>query len=481
MTGVQTPEGVNMRKTKIICTIGPASQSEEKLRELMLAGMNVARFNFSHGDHEEQHGKYDRMRKVSKELNLPIAALLDTKGPEIRLRDFEGGKVMLEAGQKFTLTTKEIMGTNEIASITYKELIHDISAGTTILIDDGLIEMTVEEITDTDIICNVVNGGPVSNHKGVNVPGAELSMPYISESDKNDILFGVELGFDIIAASFVRNKEDVLEVRKILDERNSKMMIISKIENMQGIKNLDEIIEVSDGIMVARGDIGVEVPLEEVPVLQKQIIKKAVAKGKQVITATQMLESMMHNPRPTRAETTDIANAIYDGTTAIMLSGESAQGQYPVEAVQTMARIAERTEEDIDFAGRLKKREVPGDGNITTAISHATCTLAADLDVKAIICVTMSGFTASMISRFKPSCPIIGCTVKRLVWRQLNLQWGVMPLLIQEENTAEDLFHAAIDAAVDAGYIVKGDKIIITAGMPLGISGKTNQLRVVEV
>lgn len=461
MTGVQTPEGVNMRKTKIICTIGPASQSEEKLRELMLAGMNVARFNFSHGDHEEQHGKYDRMRKVSKELNLPIAALLDTKGPEIRLRDFEGGKVMLEAGQKFTLTTKEIMGTNEIASITYKELIHDISAGTTILIDDGLIEMTVEEITDTDIICNVVNGGPVSNHKGVNVPGAELSMPYISESDKNDILFGVELGFDIIAASFVRNKEDVLEVRKILDERNSKMMIISKIENMQGIKNLDEIIEVS--------------------VLQKQIIKKAVAKGKQVITATQMLESMMHNPRPTRAETTDIANAIYDGTTAIMLSGESAQGQYPVEAVQTMARIAERTEEDIDFAGRLKKREVPGDGNITTAISHATCTLAADLDVKAIICVTMSGFTASMISRFKPSCPIIGCTVKRLVWRQLNLQWGVMPLLIQEEDTAEDLFHAAIDAAVDAGYIVKGDKIIITAGMPLGISGKTNQLRVVEV
>lgn len=451
-----------MRKTKIICTIGPASQSEEKLRELMLAGMNVARFNFSHGDHEEQHGKYDRMRKVSKELNLPIAALLDTKGPEIRLRDFEGGKVMLEAGQKFTLTTKEIMGTNEIASITYKELIHDISAGTTILIDDGLIEMTVEEITDTDIICNVVNGGPVSNHKGVNVPGAELSMPYISESDKNDILFGVELGFDIIAASFVRNKEDVLEVRKILDERNSKMMIISKIENMQGIKNLDEIIEVSDGIMVARGDMGVEVPLEEVPVLQKQIIKKAVAKGKQVITATQMLESMMHNPRPTRAETTDIANAIYDGTTAIMLSGESAQGQYPVEAVQTMARIAERTEEDIDFAGRLKKREVPGDGNITTAISHATCTLAADLDVKAIICVTMSGFTASMISRFKPSCPIIGCTVKRLVWRQLNLQWGVMPLLIQEENTAEDLFHAAIDAAVDAGYIVKGDKIIIT-------------------
>ena len=470
-----------MRKTKIICTIGPASQSEEMQRALMLAGMNVGRFNFSHGDHEEQHGKYTIMRKVSKELNLPIAALLDTRGPEIRLQDFEGGKVQLTAGQKFTLTTKEVMGTNEMASITYKELIHDIDKGTTILIDDGLIEMTVEEITDTDIICTVVNGGPVSNHKGVNVPGAELSMPYISETDKSDILFGVELGFDFIAASFVRNKDDVLAVRKILDEHNSKMKIIAKIENMQGIKNLEEIIDVSDGIMVARGDMGVEVPLEEVPVLQKQIIKKAVAKGKQVITATQMLESMIHNPRPTRAETTDIANAIYDGTTAIMLSGESAQGQYPVEAVQTMARIAERTEEDIDFAGRLKKREVPGDGDITTAISHATCTLASDLNVKAIICVTMSGFTASMISRFKAGCPVIGCTVKRLVWRQLNLQWGVMPLLIQEENTAEDLFHAAIDAAMEAGYIVKGDKVIITAGMTLGISGKTNQLRVVEV
>lgn len=470
-----------MRNTKIICTIGPASQSEEKLRELMLAGMNVARFNFSHGDHEEQSGKYERMRKVSKELNLPIAALLDTKGPEIRLRDFEEGKVMLEAGQKFTLTTRELMGTSEIVSISYKDLINDISVGTTILIDDGLIELTVEEITDTDIICRVENGGPVSNRKGVNVPGTDLSMPYISETDMNDILLGVELGFDFIAASFVRKKEDVLEIRKVLNERNSKMQIIAKIENMQGIKNLDEIIEVSDGIMVARGDMGVEVPLEDVPILQKQMIKRAVAAGKQVITATQMLESMIHNPRPTRAETTDIANAIYDGTTAIMLSGESAQGQYPVEAVRTMARIAERTERDVDFAGRLKKREVPQDGDTTTAISHATCTLAADLNVKAIISVTMSGFTAGMVSRFKPSCPIIGCTVKRLVWRQLNLQWGVIPLLIQEENTAEDLFREAVSAAEAAGLIQKGDKVIITAGVPLGISGRTNQIRVVEV
>ena len=470
-----------MRKTKIICTIGPASSSEEKLRELMLAGMNVARFNFSHGDHEEQRGKYERMRNVSKELNLPIAALLDTKGPEIRLRDFEGGRVMLEAGQLFTLTTEDVMGTAERASVTYQNLVNDVSEGTTILIDDGLIEMTVEEVCGTEIICRVKNGGPVSNHKGVNVPGVDLTMPYISESDRNDILFGINMGFDILAASFVRTKEDVLEIRKILDEHNSKMLIVSKIESTQGIKNLDEIIEVSDGIMVARGDLGVEVPLEELPILQKQIIKKAVAKGKQVITATQMLESMIHNPRPTRAETTDIANAIYDGTTAIMLSGESAQGQYPVEAVQTMSRIAERTEASIDYVEMLRKRQSPQDGDITTAVSHATCTLAADLNVKAIITVTMSGFTASMISRFRPGCPVIGCTVKRLVWRQLNLQWGMLPLLIPEENTAEDLFNEAVNVALEAGYIQKGDKVIITAGVPLGISGNTNQIRVVEV
>ena len=470
-----------MRKTKMICTIGPASQSEEKVRDIILAGMNVARCNFSHGDHAEQGAKFDTIRKVSRELNMPVAILLDTKGPEIRLRDFEGGKTQLVAGQTFTLTTNEIMGTNEIAAISYKNLVNDVSAGSRILIDDGLIEMIVEEVTDTDIVCRVVNGGPVSNHKGVNVPGADLSMPYIGETDMNDILFGIEKGFDIIAASFVRKKEDVLEIRRILEEHNSHMMIISKIESLQGIKNMDEIIAVSDGIMVARGDLGVEVPMEEVPILQKQMIKKAVAAGKQVVTATQMLESMIHNPRPTRAEATDIANAIYDGTTAIMLSGESANGDYPVEAVKTMARIAERAEQDIDFEGRLKKRAVPDDGDTTTAISHATCTLAADLKVKAIITVTMSGFTAAMISRFKPSCPIIGCAVKRLVWRQLNLQWGVQPLLIHEENTTEDLFNEAVTAALNAGYIQHGDKVIITAGVPLGISGKTNQLRVVEV
>ena len=335
-----------MRKTKIICTIGPASESEEKLRELMLAGMNVARFNFSHGSHKEQLVKYNRVLKVRKELGLPVATLLDTKGPEIRLRDFEGGKVELVSGQQFVLTTEEIMGTAERATISYKNLKNDINVGKTILIDDGLIEMTVEEIKGEDIVCKVINGGFVSNHKGVNVPGAILSMPYISEVDLADIIFGVEHGFDFIAASFVRTREDIQEVRKIVEDRGSKIKIIAKIENMQGIQNLEEIINVADGIMVARGDMGVEIPLEEVPILQKKMIKMAVAQGKHVITATQMLESMIKNPRPTRAEATDIANAIYDGTTAIMLSGETAAGAYPVEALKTMSAIAERTENE---------------------------------------------------------------------------------------------------------------------------------------
>ena len=387
-----------MRKTKIICTIGPSSESEEKLRELMLAGMNVARFNFSHGTHEEHKKKFDRVIKVSNELGLPVATLLDTKGPEIRLKDIEGGKTELVSGQKFILTTEEILGTNEKVSISYKNLVNDISVGTTILIDDGLIEMVVDAIEDTDILCTVINGGPISNHKGVNVPGAELSMPYISDVDRSDIMFGCDMGFDFIAASFVRCREDILEVRKILDEHGSHMKIIAKIESMQGIRNLEDILTVSDGIMVARGDLGVEIPMEEVPVVQKQMIKMAEAQGKHVITATQMLESMIKNPRPTRAETTDIANAIYDGTTAIMLSGETAAGAYPVEAVRTMARIAERSEQDIDYNGRMKRREHIDNFDVTTAISHATCTTAMDLKASAIISVSKSGFTARMVS-----------------------------------------------------------------------------------
>ena len=472
-----------MRKTKIICTIGPASEGEDKLKELMLAGMNVARFNFSHGSHKEQLVKYNRVRKVRKELGLPVATLLDTKGPEIRLRDFEGGKVELVSGQQFVLTTEEIMGTAQKATISYKNLKNDIKVGTTILIDDGLIEMTVEEIKGEDIVCRVINGGFVSNHKGVNVPGAILSMPYISEVDLADIIFGVEHGFDFIAASFVRTKEDIQEVRKIVEDRGSKIKIIAKIENMQGIQNLEEIINVADGIMVARGDMGVEIPLEEVPILQKKMIKMAVAQGKHVITATQMLESMIKNPRPTRAEATDIANAIYDGTTAIMLSGESAAGLYPVEAVKTMSRIAERAEQDIDYRGRMQKvkedrQETP---DITTAISYATCSVASDLNAAAIITVTMSGFTANMIARYKPGCQIIGCTLDEKVYRQLNLLWGVKPVMIQKERTTDALFEEAVFKAKQAGLVKTGDTVVITAGVPLGVVGKTDMIHVVEV
>lgn len=469
-----------MRKTKIICTIGPATESEEKLTEMMQAGMNVTRFNFSHGSHEEHKKKYARVIKISQALNLPVATLMDTKGPEIRLRDFEGGSAQLTTGQRFTLTTEEVSGTAERASITYKNLLQDIQPGITILIDDGLIEMKVEEMTETDIICRVINGGPVSNHKGVNVPGAKLSMPYISETDREDILFGVEMGYDFIAASFVRCREDILQIREILDAHKSTMKIIAKIENMQGIENIDEIIEVSDGIMVARGDMGVEVPMEEVPILQKKMIKKAVAQGKHVITATQMLDSMIKNPRPTRAEVTDVANAIYDGTTAIMLSGESAAGQYPIEAIKTMARIAERAEEDIDYRARLQRSKSTENIDITTAISYATCTTAMDLKAAAIITVTMSGFTAGMISRYKPDCPIIGCSVNPRVCRQLALTWGVSPILMRKEETPEDLFEEAVCAAKKAGLIQAGDTVVLTAGVPLGVSGKTNMIRVVE-
>lgn len=470
-----------MRKTKIICTIGPASESEEKLRELMQAGMDVARFNFSHGTHEEHKKKFARVVKVSGELNLPVATLLDTKGPEIRLRDFEGGKAELAAGQKFVLTTEEILGNSERASISYKNLKNDVKAGMSILIDDGLIEMMVEEIRGEEIVCGVVNGGTVTNHKGVNVPNAVLSMPYVNDTDRADIIFGCELGYDFLAASFTRCKEDILEVRSILEEHNSTMKVIAKIENMQGIQNLEEILSVSDGIMVARGDMGVEIPLEEVPVLQKKMIKMAEAQGKHVITATQMLESMIKNPRPTRAEATDIANAIYDGTTAIMLSGESAAGKYPVEAVKTMARIAERSEKDIDYTSRMKRRGDVISPDVTTAISYATCTTAAHLKAAAIVTVTMSGFTAGMISRYKPDCPIIACAVNPRVCRQLNLTWGVTPILIGKEDNADDLFEQATYAVEKAGHVKRGDLAVLTAGVPLGVSGTTNMIRVIEV
>ena len=469
-----------MRKTKIICTIGPASESPDKLEELMKAGMNVARFNFSHGDHEEQRKRFDNVIAIGKKLNLPVATLLDTKGPEIRLKEFTNGKEELTKGQLFTLTTNDVLGDNNICSITYKGLVNDVEVGGKILIDDGLIEMKVLRITDTDIECEVINGGKVSNKKGVNVPGANLSMPFISEVDRNDIIFGAQTGFDILACSFVRRASDIVEVRKLVEDNGGKMTIIAKIENKEGIDNLEEIMEVADGVMVARGDMGVEIPFEEVPVLQKRMIKLAEAKGKHVITATQMLESMINNPRPTRAETTDVANAIYDGTTAIMLSGETAAGKYPIEAVKTMAKIAERTEQDIDYKNRMKRRDIVKQ-DITTAISHATCDTAMDLDAKAIITVTISGFTANMVSRYKPNCPIIACSTSAQVCRQMNLCWGVTPVGILQEDTADHLFMTAIETTKREGLIESGDTVVLTAGVPLGVSGKTNMIRVIEV
>ena len=469
-----------MRKTKIICTIGPASESEENLRKLMKAGMNVARFNFSHGSHEEHKAKFARVLKVSGELGVSVATLLDTKGPEIRLRDFAAGKVELKAGQDFILTTEEILGDETKASITYKNLKEDVKEGSRILIDDGKIEMEVKKIEGEEIICKVLNGGMVSNHKGINVPGVDLTMPYISDVDRADIMFGIQMGFDFIAASFVRNKEDVLAIREILDENKSPIKIISKIESLQGIQNLEEILSVSDGIMVARGDMGVELPMEEVPIIQKMIIKKVYNAEKIVITATQMLDSMMKNPRPTRAEANDVANAIYDGTTAIMLSGESAAGKYPVEAVETMARIAERTENAIDYDSRMLRSTPRNLDDVTTAISYATCTTSMRLSAQAIITVTMSGFTAGMVSRYKPKCQIVACSVNPRVCRQMALMWGVTPILMSKEETTKELFDEAIYLAKKHGLVENGDTVVLTAGMPLGVSGKTNMIQVME-
>nr|WP_291234488.1 pyruvate kinase [Frisingicoccus sp.] len=468
-----------MRKTKIICTLGPSSESEETLRKLMIEGMDVARFNFSHGTHEEQLEKFNRVKRIREELGLPVAALLDTKGPEIRLKTFENDKAELKQGSRFTLTTREVLGNESIVSITYKDLPKDVKAGGRILLDDGLIELLIDEIDDTEIHCTVVNSGVISNRKGVNVPDTNLSMPFISQKDYEDICFGIEHGFDFIAASFTRTAEDILQIRKILEEKNcNNISIIAKIENMQGVQNINEIIRVSDGIMVARGDMGVEIPLEEVPVLQKKIIQKVYQAGKQVITATQMLDSMMKNPRPTRAEATDVANAIYDGTSAIMLSGETAAGAYPVEALQTMVKIAERTEIDINYRRRFEEKGTGVITDVTNAISHATCTTGMDLNAAAIITVSKSGRTARMISKFRPTCPIIACTMSESVWRRLNLSWGVQPVIITERDTTDDLFETAVEAAQKKGYVKQGDITVITAGVPLGVSGTTNMLKV---
>jgi pyruvate kinase len=466
------------RKTKIICTLGPATKDENIIRQLMLSGMDVARLNFSHGTHEQQKVYSDAVKKLRAELNLPIALMLDTKGPEIRTGEFEH-PVVLKEGDNFTLTSREILGTQQGCSVSFKNLPAEVAPGNRILIDDGLIELKVISVSGPDILCTVMNGGEVSSHKSINVPGIRLSIPFISEKDRQDIAFAVREDFDFIAASFTRCAEDIMNLRSELEKLNChKIRIIAKIENSDGVNNIDEIIRVSDGVMVARGDLGVEIPFEEIPSIQKKIISKASNAGRQVITATQMLDSMIKNPRPTRAETTDVANAIYDGTSAIMLSGETAAGAYPVQAVKTMAKIAERTESDIDYYDRFRKRAITERPDVTSAISHATCTTAHDLGATAILTVTKSGRTARMISKYRPACPIISGTTDPTVYRQMNLSWGVIPIMVEEQDNTDKLFDHVVDVARRNHLVKDGDLVVITAGTPIGLSGTTNLLKV---
>lgn len=472
-----------MRKTKIICTVGPATDKPEVLENMMRAGMNVARFNFSHGDYQVHKTRFQAVVAAREKLGLPVATMLDTKGPEIRLGVFKDHKpVEIFSGDEYTLTTRDVVCDNKIASVSFRELPHDVTVGTEIRINDGLVSMTVKSLTDTDMLCTVTDGGILSDRKGVNVPGVELSMPYLSEQDMSDLEFGAKTGFDYIAASFVRTAADIAYLRKFTNALGWRTVrIIAKIENMDGVRNIDEIIEEADGVMVARGDMGVEIPFEMIPSIQKKIIKKAYRAGKQVITATQMLESMITNPRPTRAEITDVANAIYDGTSAIMLSGETAAGAHPVESVETMSRIAESTEGQIDYVTHFNNAAAETKRRITDAISHATVTTAHDLGAKAIITVTKSGSTARMISKHRPQSMIIGCTTDETICRQMNLSWGVVPLMCDEKQNTDELFSHALEIARKNGLISKGDVVVITAGIPLGISGTTNMLKVEQL
>lgn len=468
-----------MKKTKIVCTLGPATDNKDVLRAMIKAGMNAARINFSHSTHEEQLKRINMFKEVRDEMGETVALLADTKGPEIRLGAFEAHEVELKANAPFTLTTEETIGNDRMAYVSFAGLPHDVTRGTRILLDDGLIELMVDSCTDTEINCTVINGGMVSANKGVNVPGIHLSLPFISSHDRADLRFIVENDFDFIATSFTRTAEDVRMIKDELDRLGDKsIQIIAKIENSDGVANIDEILNVSDGIMVARGDLGVEIPLEDIPVIQKKLIKKASLAGKQVITATQMLESMINNPRPTRAEITDVANAIYDGTSAIMLSGETAAGKYPIEAVKTMARIAERTERDINYKARFNNNPHNDLCNVTNAISYATCTAAHDLSAVCIITVTESGSTARMISKNRPSCQIVSCSTTPKVVRQLNMAWGILSLGIEEQTSTDSLFAQAVATAKDAGAVRDGDLVVITAGVPLGVSGTTNMMKV---
>ena len=467
-----------MRKTKIICTLGPSTDKGDVLRELIANGMNVARFNFSHGSYEEHGGRLANLKALREELGKPVAALLDTKGPEIRLKEFKNGVEMLEAGQTFTLTTREVEGTKEICSITYKDLPQDVHEGGTIMLDDGLIKLAIKSVTDTDIVCEVLNSGKIKTKKGVNVPGVHLSMPYLSQRDRDDIIFGVQQGFDFIAASFVRTAQDVYDIRNLLNEYDSNIRIIAKIENREGVNNIDSILSAADAVMVARGDLGVEIDFTELPGIQKSVIDRSFSFGKPIVTATQMLDSMMVNPRPTRAEISDVANAIYDGTSAIMLSGETAAGAYPVEALKTMSAIAERTENEPHYRDERLKDAAHGQISVSDATAHAACLTARDVNAAAIVTVSESGNTARLLSKYRPTQPIIACVMNEQVQRQLSLSWGITSLLMGPAKSTDELIEMSTALAQKNGYLHNGELAVVTAGVPVGVSGTTNMIKI---
>ena len=467
-----------MRKTKIICTLGPSTDKGDVLRDLIANGMNVARFNFSHGSYEEHGGRLAKLKALREELGKPVAALLDTKGPEIRLKEFKNGVEMLEAGQTFTLTTREVEGTKEICSVTYKDLPQDVQPGGTIMLDDGLIMLHIEQVTDTDIICTVLNSGKIKTKKGVNVPGVHLSMPYLSQKDREDIIFGVQNGFDFIAASFVRTAQDVYDIRNLLNEYDSNIRIIAKIENREGVNNIDSILSAADAVMVARGDLGVEIDFTELPGIQKDIIDRSFSFGKPIVTATQMLDSMMVNPRPTRAEISDVANAIYDGTSAIMLSGETAAGAYPVEALKTMSAIAERTENEVHYRDNRLVDAGNGQISVSDATAHAACLTAKDVNASAIVTVSESGNTARLLSKYRPAQPIIACVMNEQVQRQLAISWGITPLMMALAHSTDELIEMSTNLAKENGYLHDGELAVVTAGVPVGVSGTTNMIKI---
>ncbi len=470
-----------MRKTKIVCTIGPSSEKPEVFREMCLNGLNVARLNFSHGTHEEHKKKIELIRQVREELRMPIAIMLDTKGPEYRIGTFENGRVTLEEGADFTFTTDDIVGNEQSVSVSYKDLMRNLQPGDRILVNNGLVVFEVRKVTCTEALCTVINGGVLSDRKSMNFPGRVMKQEFLSEADRSDILFGIENGVDFVAASFVSCKEDILSLRNFLNwNRGQDIEIIAKIENRSGVENIDGICEVADGIMVARGDLGVEIPAIEVPSVQKYLIHKCRLLGKRVITATEMLESMIQNPRPTRAEISDVANAVYDGTSAVMLSGETAAGKYPVETIRAMAKICEQAEQGIDYAARFRTNDFKIK-NTVDAISHATCGMAIDIGAKAIVACSLSGGTARMISRFRPPVNIIGLTVREKTFRQLALSWGVIPAKCEVFQSVDVLFYTGVKVAKNALSLADGDRIVITGGLTNGVSGNTNLIKVETV